>query len=534
MKKFILLLALILPFITFAQDSVTVSGKIKNFEKYLKENNSIQFYVNDIVLDDQLVYNAIIKPDGTFSLSFPKDQPQRILVRYLDGFSLIVSPGDKVYVSIDADNLSNSLKFSGDGAETNNILTSYMAKLNFKNSNRWAVLNGYQSDSSAASFKKYRYNLLEEESAFLHQFLKENKTTELFNCWAKHQLQYNCADDLMRYRWLHKPNISPKSDYFDFFERFSLNDPEASICSDYGSYIHEYSMYTSQLLRDQKKNNEPPQLSDLIDRVLTNDKSITEEEKVVLLKLKTQNNTPSTLNIGDTLIIKRVFEKNLGLLPVSSDLTHYASLCKCYFRDILLSNYTYHLIKSKYSDKIAYQIDLFQKLVCDDKIKQKILAEYKTGLDKLNNFKIPSQANLNTISLATPSDNIFEKLIEKYRGKVIYVDFWATWCRPCRDEMPDSKKLHEELRGKDVVFLYLGGRSEETTWKSVIAELGIHGEHFLLNNNEYNALAAKFQIAGIPHYVLVDKQGRVRDDKAKRPSDPALKTDILALLNENL
>jgi thioredoxin-related protein len=81
-----------------------------------------------------------------------------------------------------------------------------------------------------------------------------------------------------------------------------------------------------------------------------------------------------------------------------------------------------------------------------------------------------------------------------------------------------------------VVFIYLGVQSVEKDWKAMIAKLDIKGEHYLLNNNEYSALAEKFQISGIPRYILVDKNGRVFSDNAKRPGDDKLKPEIDTLL----
>jgi hypothetical protein len=97
--------------------------------------------------------------------------------------------------------------------------------------------------------------------------------------------------------------------------------------------------------------------------------------------------------------------------------------------------------------------------------------------------------------------------------------------------MPNSKILRDKLAGKDVVFLYLGLQSEEKAWKAMIAKLDIQGEHYLLNKNEYAAIAEKFQISGIPHYVLVDQKSHVVDGNAKRPGDDKLKPEIEALLN---
>ncbi|MBN1927461.1 MAG: TlpA family protein disulfide reductase [Prolixibacteraceae bacterium] len=106
------------------------------------------------------------------------------------------------------------------------------------------------------------------------------------------------------------------------------------------------------------------------------------------------------------------------------------------------------------------------------------------------------------------SDQLFEKMMEKFKGKVAFVDFWATWCGPCRSGMQRIKPLKEELKGKPIVFVYITNEtSPEVTWKNMVAEIG--GEHYRVNRDEWNILSNRFGISGIPHYVLVDKDGKV-------------------------
>lgn len=97
-------------------------------------------------------------------------------------------------------------------------------------------------------------------------------------------------------------------------------------------------------------------------------------------------------------------------------------------------------------------------------------------------------------------------------------------------EMPASNALYGYFKGKDIIFLYLAVQSQEKIWKSVIADKKIAGEHYLLKNSQYNALSKKFSITGVPHYVIVDKLGYVKEENALPPNNTALKKELESLL----
>lgn len=135
--------------------------------------------------------------------------------------------------------------------------------------------------------------------------------------------------------------------------------------------------------------------------------------------------------------------------------------------------------------------------------------------------------DLNTEENASVSlDDIFKK----YKGSVIYLDFWASWCGPCKKEMPYSMKIKENFKGQDVVFVYISTDKNAYQWESMIAQLEIKGEHYRAGQKVRQEIIDRFNLQYIPRYVLLNKKGEVADANAKRPSDPILKTDIKKLL----
>ncbi|MHA4894591.1 TlpA family protein disulfide reductase [Pedobacter sp. PWIIR3] len=124
-------------------------------------------------------------------------------------------------------------------------------------------------------------------------------------------------------------------------------------------------------------------------------------------------------------------------------------------------------------------------------------------------------------------------ILQKHKGKVVYVDVWATWCLPCLFEMPNSRKLREKLAGEDVVFVYLCVNSyDEKRWKKLISSKHIEGDNYLLTALQSSALLQKYNIKGIPRYMLFDQDGDVVSEDAKRPGEAIVLKTIKDLLTK--
>lgn len=113
-----------------------------------------------------------------------------------------------------------------------------------------------------------------------------------------------------------------------------------------------------------------------------------------------------------------------------------------------------------------------------------------------------------------PNEKLLEAILAPYKGKVVLVDFWNTWCGPCRASIKANEPLKSgELKSDQLVWLYIANEtSPMVKYRTMIAE--IEGKHYRLNDKQWAYLCGKLKISGIPSYVLVDKSGsyKLRND----------------------
>jgi thiol-disulfide isomerase/thioredoxin len=152
--------------------------------------------------------------------------------------------------------------------------------------------------------------------------------------------------------------------------------------------------------------------------------------------------------------------------------------------------------------------------------------------DRIKKLFENSQNNPDVIINETPNvaeNKVFDAIIAKYKGKIVVVDFWATWCVPCMEAMETIKPLKTELQAKGVVFLYLTSEtSPMSAWKKNIP--GIHGEHYRVSGKAWSYWSQQFDIHGIPTYMIYDKNGKQIMKCAGFPGNDAFEKAIKPLL----
>jgi thiol-disulfide isomerase/thioredoxin len=115
--------------------------------------------------------------------------------------------------------------------------------------------------------------------------------------------------------------------------------------------------------------------------------------------------------------------------------------------------------------------------------------------------------------------------LKDLKGKLVYIDIWATWCIPCIGEMPKLKKLATDFKDKNIQFASISAGDPEEKWRNMVMEKELKAIQLLapLKNNKFFDY---YLIRSIPRFILLDAEGKIIDGDAKRPSNPALRNEI--------
>jgi peroxiredoxin len=117
-------------------------------------------------------------------------------------------------------------------------------------------------------------------------------------------------------------------------------------------------------------------------------------------------------------------------------------------------------------------------------------------------------------------DNGKQVSLAQLKGKVVYIDFWGVGCGPCvydiKNEVPG---LHEKYKDKNIVFVNVCVDSNESTWKENLKKLNLSGVNLIAEGWTKNPMCQNYNVNGIPHYFLIDTEGKIVDNNSPHPGD---------------
>lgn len=160
--------------------------------------------------------------------------------------------------------------------------------------------------------------------------------------------------------------------------------------------------------------------------------------------------------------------------------------------------------------------------------------EQKLAVEKYRDENITLGSGQPAIDFCFPDKDGNRIALSDFKGKVVVVDVWATWCGPCMLEVPHMNKLEKEYANNDnVVFISVSTdkESSKSTWLATIKKHQMGG--YQLWADDASKIKEPYKINSIPRFMVFDKEGKIVSTNAPRPSDPALKDIIENTLNNN-
>jgi thiol-disulfide isomerase/thioredoxin len=133
----------------------------------------------------------------------------------------------------------------------------------------------------------------------------------------------------------------------------------------------------------------------------------------------------------------------------------------------------------------------------------------------------------------TRGDLNLEAVLKEHLGKVVYVDFWATWCAPCVASLPASALLRETYADQEVVFVYISKDEQYDRWVKGTTKYGIANYNsFIIDNLHTSSFLDDIQLKTIPRYLIYDRAGKLARSNAPRPDDPMIHQVLQAYLGK--
>jgi thiol-disulfide isomerase/thioredoxin len=473
-----------------------VSGKVTNFQ--LKEGEEapiVTFYVPNPVTAEQGKFKTHLSEDGSFNFEVPVECNYNIghinlpaLDYTIVSVGLIPGEVTKLEISYDEAGKIKANMVSSLGLISDDLLSPYKMVLNFLMDRSARIEPLYTMKPEDFSHYAIEKLMVERLKRSVNDSILSEKARNLITDECKLSYLNEFLLDYCGYMSRNYKNTKTKGSpddftpqepgrsYYAFFKTFNFNDPQ---------YLYNgLNLYTEVL-------------------------------QTILL-----NKTLNIPAIRDTSIkdwLKEVKAIMADLIGSDTGL----------FYDVLAANAYARQFNNELKSLSDKQKENIRSYFENEEI-TKILLKRNEEIIKLEKEK----NYFNTVINSTPAvakEALMNAIISKYKGKAVLVDFWATWCAPCMNAMKETREVKNEMKDKDIVFVYIADvSSPKKLWEEKINAIG--GEHFYLTREEVEYLMDSFGFDAIPTYLFYGKNGIMKNKVTGYPGTETMQKMIEKLL----
>lgn len=426
---------------------VTISGELKNAPK----NAKVSVYYTNNGIEGESVSLAKTKLDdqGKFSVTFEWAKAGSASIKIGDQYtSMFLHPNDALTLKTDYNDFDVALKYSGVGGADNQYVADELNK-NFSGYQRQI-----QNFKDATAYTKFIDSCQAVHRNFVNSRAKELSPELLADQNAKVNYGYVYARYLFRMTFDQKKNeIQYKelpASYFAFLDKVNLNDEKSASSEDYHDAIEQ--VFAEKFDRNHKYDS-----------------------------LKAA--------LGEDKITRFKFNNRVQYLQGS-------------IRDYELTSFMADVIRDGSSLKAADELmPEYKNLVRNP--------ELVSIVDRIYNSKARLSPGQPAPELSLVDLNGKTTTLADLKGKYVLVDFWATWCGPCMRAMPKEEELMKAYAGRtDMAFLMVNVSDTEDRWKKYVSDKKPGGIHWFASGDNSSAVTKSYNFNGIPHWVLIDKDGK--------------------------
>ena len=527
-------------------DSVTVVGWIKNMTPEMQNEGGRKYVdvaIMNFVTATEDIFNAPLDSEGRFKITVPVLNTTQVYVDWgRSNINTVIEPGETYYFLYDVK--TGQRLVMGKDARLQNELWAYPEEFGGYNVQRYY----YEVHHSKVAFG----SLAEEKVMAYLDFMKQNKqdadslldlrmkahphlSTRYVN-YLRNYYTTNMGAYLMQTRFYAKDYKLPK-DFMDFVttECWARRSVPYTLYCDMNDFTNDYFEYMDEELSG----------TDAIDLVLTHVQKgtitlseterqafqnykgeleqlrkavegCTVEEKKVLVEAF--NNGELVAQVNKVFIRLQSELREADLIDRAQRVTEKVK-CGSVLRDLYTAHILYDYINDMRQPLAAMTIDWLNENIKLDFARHQVLAlnekyEALSRKDFSNSTNLLSTDNLEGI---TEGEQILRKIIEPWKGKIILIDVWGTWCGPCKEALKHSQELYERMKSYDMFFLYMANNSNEISWKNVINEYNVTGEnvgHVNLPADQQSAVEDFLKVNSYPSYFLIDREGHLLEVNA--------------------